>query len=342
MIFPIDGSKKYDIVYMRIQKGKERKMNLINVLKKLGTQLLNSKEKEVSEMKNIMIYIMALAMILGIMGPAYAATVVGSDTVAATATIAVVETMSAVTKTVSGNTNTSPAKTIAFGALAGGVTYAPAYIQVAYTCNDSLWAVCIYTNNTGASSATGSLVKYQRAGLLKSDGTDRIPLYWCVFNGVATPPTLALTSGAPTARTPAMYPVADPVANAANNKVTDWAVMKDKTDTDDPAMLALTPAVHTSWASAFGNVSPNFGGYCDIMYGTPSYANLSPFPYYDVAPETTGSWLPTNNAYPPTTNTIHRPATSTVNVYLAAFGGGASQGSYGSALSAVGLDLYHQ
>jgi hypothetical protein len=106
--------------------------------------------------------------------------------------------------------------------------------------------------------------------------------------------------------------------------------MKDKNDLDDPA----SGSVNESWATAFA------GGYCDIMYGAPSYSNLNAFPYYDLAVSgSTGQWLPTDTTYPPTTNTIHRAATTPVVVYVAAGGGFASAGSYSAN---IGLDLYHQ
>ncbi|MDD5428579.1 MAG: hypothetical protein PHI58_05010 [Candidatus Omnitrophica bacterium] len=304
--------------------------SFLNALTKVVTQFLNSKEKEVKKMtKKIISFIMILAFVASIACPAYAVT----DQVAATASITLSETFSIATKTLAGDV-TVPAKTIAFGTLTGTVTNAPAYIEVAYSSNETLWKIDIYTNNTTAVEAN---LPYGKAGLLKSDGKDRIPLYWCVFDAPTTPVTLTLdVNGVPNVRTPSMYPIADPVAEAAKNKVTDWAVMKDKNDLDDPSSTDL----NESWATAFA------GGYCDIAYGSPTYSNLSAFPYYDSAVAGTSGWwkvpppgTDTPTVYPgAVNNTIHRAATSPAYVYIAA-GGGASAGTYSTN---IGLDLYHE
>ena len=316
-------------------------MNFITVLTKFVSQFSKIKEKEVRKMtRKIIASIMILGMIFSAVSPASAAvTIVGTTSVAATASVAAIETLSVATYKTSDNTVTSPASTLAFGTVGSTVVNAPAYVKVNYSCNDTLWAICVYTNNTSASSstATSNLVRYQRSGMLKSDGTDRIPMYWTVYTGTATPPALPLTNGAPTARTPSKYPVGGTVAT---NKVTDWAVLKDKTDTTDPAILAA--GTDTSWTAAFGNTVSQFGGYCDILYGTPSFNNINPFPYYDVAPGVTGTWDPVgsnDNLYPAPNSTIHRAGSAPAYVYLAAFGGTASAGTY---TTSVSFDLYHQ
>jgi len=314
-------------------------MSFINALTKFVLQTLNFKEKEVKKMtKKIIISIMVLAFMASMTCPAYAAT----DQVAATASIASSETFSVATKLLAGG-NTSPAKTVAFGALSGTVTKAPAYIEVNYSSNETLWKVDIYTNNTTADAVA---LPYGKAGLLKSDKKDRVPMYWSVFDAASTPPTLTLDgNGVPVARAPTKYPVGGTVDT---NKVTDWAVMKDKNDLDDPSSAFNnngTPThnddtgLNESWQYAFE------GGYCDIAYGSPSYSNLNAFPYYDLTVAgTTGWWkVPPPDPDTPTVypgaanNTIHRAATTPICVYVAA--GKASAGTYSAN---IGLDLYHE
>lgn len=252
-----------------------------------------------------------------------------TQTVAATATVGAIQTMTVATKTTAGNADTVPAKTIAFGTLSGSVSNAPAYIQVSYACNESLWKVSVYTNNTGADT---SVLKFGRAGLLKSDGKDRVPTYWLVYKNPQTPATLTLTpNGVPDTRTSSVA--------TGSKTVSDWAVMKDKTDLDDTGTVFNnngTPThdddtgLNESWQYAFE------GGYCDVMYGAPGYTNMNPFPYYDIAPasEIEGAY----NA-DPAQNTLHRVGTTPVVIYVAAGGGFASAGSYSTD---IGLDLYNE
>ena len=255
-----------------------------------------------------------LTLVLGVLVygivPAHAAT---TDTVAASASIAGIATLSLVTKDVSDDGVSSPAKTLTFGEITG-TTLSPQYIEIAYASNDTLWHIDVYTDNTGANATA---LPYGKAGLLKDDGKDRIPLYWCVYDDTETPETLTLdANGVPAVRTT--------TAAYGSKDVTDWSIVKDKNDEDDPGSVGLDE----SWAAAFGD------GYCDIMYGTPTYSNLNPVPYFDVAPETEGAY----NANP-ALDTLHRVGTTPAIVYIGAGAGLASAGDYATN---VGFDLYHE
>jgi len=251
---------------------------------------------------------------------AFAAT---TDSVAASAAIDALSSLSLVTRNVSGDGVSVPAKTLAFGTISGSVAHSPQYIEVTYSSNNSVWQIDVYTNNT---TADGTALPYQKAGLLKDDNKDRIPLYWCTYDATATTETLTLDgNGVPVARTTS--------ADFGSQDVTDWAVLKDKNDLDDPGSAfddQGTPThdddtgLNESWTYAFD------GGYCDIMYGSPGFSNLSPFPYYDVAPETLGTYAGDD---------LHRPATTPAVVYVAAGAGFASSGSYDTNVS---FDLYNE
>jgi hypothetical protein len=151
------------------------------------------------------------------------------------------------------------------------------YIEIDYESDQSLWFIDIYTDNTNWSGGG-----YQRGGLITADGKQRAPLLWRVYDNVQT-------GGVPF------------------NTTDDWAWLKDKGDLDDPD----TTQYDESWVSAFS------GGYVNICYGGPGYANLSPYP---------------ND--PPDL----RPGSSPIYVYLGGLFESAGAGEYSTIIS---FDLYH-
>ena len=293
-------------------------------MNKETSKVTSKSKREVSNMiKKYLIVGIALLGFLASVVPAHAG-VLGNDSVGASATVSQIKTLSLVTKNVSNNQPTTSAKTVAFGTLSGSVANAPTYVELTYGCNSAIWSVYIYTNNTTA-DATVAELKYQKAGLLRDDNKARVPLYWCAYKNPQTPETLTLTAtGVPTTRTSS--------ALTGALTVTDWSVLKDKNDLDD----TTTTAVNESWIYAFsgdGGVTSK-GGYCNVVFGGPSYSNITAVPYYDKAPETTGTY-----DVDPAKNTLHRPGTSPVIVYVAAGGGFAPAGTYATN---IGFDLYQE
>lgn len=168
---------------------------------------------------------------------------------------------------------------IGFGQLTPGTKLAVPgqYIEIDYESDQSLWFINIYTDNTNWSGGG-----YQRGGLITTDGKQKVPLLWRVYDNVQT-------GGVPF------------------NTTDDWAWLKDKGDLDD----SNTTQYDESWVGAFS------GGYVNICYGGPGYANLSPYP----------------NAPPDV-----RPGSSPIHVYLGGLFGTAGAGEYSTIIS---FDLYH-
>jgi len=111
------------------------------------------------------------------------------------------------------------------------------YIEVNYESDQSLWFIDIYTDNTNWSGG-GS----QRGGLITTDGKQRAPLMWRVYDDIQQTGVIFSTT-------------------------TDWAWLKDKGDMADP-----DPQYDEGWARAFND------GYVNICYGGAGYTNLAPYP----------------------------------------------------------------
>jgi len=118
------------------------------------------------------------------------------------------------------------------------------YIEIDYESDQSLWFIDIYTDNTNWNGGG-----YQRGGLVSSDGKQRVPLMWRVYDDVQPGGVVFSTT-------------------------TDWAWLKDKGDQDIPN----TPN-DESWAKAFSD------SYVNICYGGVGYTNLSPYPNTNPSPD---------------------------------------------------------
>lgn len=260
----------------------------------------------------ILTILLVLGMVGGPVASSYAADVTTS--VSAAATIGGIHTLTSVVREVS-NDAVMGDNTLRFGIVSSAAAHALHYLEVGYVSNETLWKVCIYTDNTDADATA---FPYQKAGLLNEAKTDRIPLYWCAYDGTTTPANLTLdANGVPEVRTTS--------AAFGSVSITDWAVMKDRNDLDIPE----STTDNESWATAFAE------GYCDIMYGSPAYSNLNPFPYFDAPNAGTEGTYNSD----PALSTLHRPATSPVVVYI---GGGTGFASAGVYTSTIYFDLYHE
>jgi len=139
----------------------------------------------------------------------------------------------------------NPSPKIDFGQVPSGTELGTPgqYVELGYASNESLWFIDIYTNN---SNWTGG--GYQRGGLVTSDGKQRVPLMWRVYDNIQA-------------------------GGVAFSTTTDWAWLKDKGDLDDPN----TSQYDESWAGA--------GSYVNICYGGVGYTNLSPYPNTNPPPD---------------------------------------------------------
>ncbi|MFH1540794.1 MAG: hypothetical protein ABID79_02945 [Elusimicrobiota bacterium] len=134
--------------------------------------------------------------------------------------------------------------------LGSGWQSAQQYIELSANCNYFSWRVDVYTNNTTAETG------YQKGGLLSTSTTTvRVPLGLVVSDSVVSIANI----GEP----------GELIKNTVNGSTTTisaaWIYVKDKADIDDPN----TTAWDESWTASYNT------GYPTILYGGPSYKNLS-------------------------------------------------------------------
>ncbi|GEM_PF-2753022 len=124
---------------------------------------------------------------------------------------------------------------------------ADAYILIDIECNHN-WRLDIYTDNSQADTG------YQKAGLISSDNSQRLPLGWLVSNSTA----VFINEGEPGEL------VTSKIDTTEGPKNAPWIYLKDKNDINNPS---------TSWDESWENAFEE--GYTTVMYGGPGLTSLA-------------------------------------------------------------------
>lgn len=207
-------------------------MDFIKVLKKLGLQFTNPKEKGVNKMRK---YILTLIVLVAAVVCFTVTAQAGTDkTVSVTASASITGTTSL----------TADATAFTYGTTnVDALPTAPASKRVVltYASNYNPWKIDIYTNNTQIPTKTANPLNgsYSKGGLVTGSAAPytTVPFKWI---------TKHPSSAAP-----------DP---ATINFVTSYNFVKDMRDEDDPA----TAGGDESWATSFAQ------GYANIAWGAGS------------------------------------------------------------------------